>query len=234
MDPRKFSQGHVWTSRSTTVSQVFTRAVILPATPLLVPGAAGEADPLRQVRLAACALLAVLAETGPPLVLAARSGAARGPVLPRPSLAAAGIADHMLPDDVVAPWEGHTDRPVAGTAASALLFCAGSALGERATDIPVLEVPATDSSATDAAPPVSAHLADGGTVVIGSGAAPGTGVTDPAVLGTLDPAISAVLAATGVAGWIQDTRVFVQRHDHLPTRYVLTELAPAAARHPIA
>lgn len=158
MESRKFSHDGVWTTCSTTVNHVFTRAVILPATPLLVPGAAGAADPLREVRLAACAALGVLAEAGPPLVLAhgpvsgpgstaalGRPGT-RGPRVLLPSLAAAGIADGMLPDDVLAPWASEQARPPAGTAASVLLFCLGMALGERAAGIPVLEIDPSDDA----------------------------------------------------------------------------------------
>ncbi|MBL0886532.1 hypothetical protein, partial [Myceligenerans indicum] len=118
---------------------MLTRAVILPATALLVPGAAGATDPLAPMRLAVCAALANLAENGPPLVLAHASGPVRGPDVFRPSLAAAGIADHMLPDDVWTPWATRPALPPGGTAASVALLCLGMALGERAADVLALE-----------------------------------------------------------------------------------------------
>ncbi|WP_460701341.1 hypothetical protein [Myceligenerans halotolerans] len=215
-----------------------TRAVILPATALLIPGAAGAADPLTQVRLAACAALAGLAETGPPLVLAPGPGPARGPRALRPSLAAAGIADAMLPDDVPAPWAAHHARPPAGTAASVALFCLGMALGQRAAGVLALEVlaepaphPADETHATgsgvvhgDAPDPgaaVAAHLAAGGTLVVAAGGPPGAAAA-PWIEDEPAPGVAAVLAAAGADGWTRETRTFPQDHDHLPPDYRLT------------
>ncbi|WP_123815050.1 hypothetical protein [Myceligenerans xiligouense] len=219
---------------------MFTRAVILPATALLVPGAAGVADPLAPVRLAACAALASLAEAGPPLVLAHGSGPARGPEAFRPSLAAAGIADVMLPGDVPAPWAAHRARTPAGTAASVALLCLGMALGEPAADVLALEVPAEprrpgtdaprsgtpgvvpDDPAPRAGAAVAAHLAAGGTLVVTSGGAPGPAAAAPRGPDGLAPGVAAVLAAAGADSWTRETRTFPQHHDHLPPEYRLT------------
>ncbi|WP_125775264.1 hypothetical protein [Antribacter gilvus] len=76
------------------------RAVIVPATPLLVPGAAGVAEVLGDVRSAVREALAELVAGGRvPLVLAHGRATRHG--LLRPSLAAAGIGDTWLPDAVL-------------------------------------------------------------------------------------------------------------------------------------
>lgn len=213
------------------MNHVFIRAVILPATALLLPGAAGAADPLRDLRLAACATLATLAESGPPLVLAPGPAGTRGPGLLCPSLAAAGIADGMLPDDVVAPWVRRAGGPVAGTAASVLLLCLSMALGARAADVPVLEVPADGTGGPEAVTgAVRDHVDRGGTLVLGSGGAPGPGTVAPADPGALVPALSAVPAAAGVAERHAVTRTFACRHDHLPAAYPLVTYPHPAAQ----
>ncbi|MBO0607448.1 hypothetical protein [Myceligenerans salitolerans] len=241
---------------------MFLRTVILPATALLIPGSGGIADPLAPVRLAVCAALASLAENGPPMVLAHGARGPRGPVALRPSLAAAGIGDRMLPGDVTAPWAAHGGRPTAGTSASVALLCLGMALGERAAGTLVVEAPSvarhhgTDTprvlpgavvhredgggTAADAAGAIAAHLAAGGTLVVAAGRTPGPAAPRPGDPNTsepgpgtgpeLTPGVGDVLTAVGTDGWVHETRVFPQDHDHLPAEYRLTTSGPRLPR----
>ena len=107
------------------------RAVVLPGTALLVPGAAGAASVLGPVRDAALAALADLVagppgEAGASAVVVVAPGAARARGAARASLAAAGVADRWI-DPAWAAATRPFDRPVAGTAASvALLALAGA------------------------------------------------------------------------------------------------------------
>ncbi|MFJ1510664.1 hypothetical protein [Cellulosimicrobium funkei] len=107
------------------------RAVVLPGTALLVPGAAGAASVLGPVREAALAALAdLVAEppggAGASSVVVVAPGAARARGAARASLAAAGVADRWI-DPAWAAATRPLDRPVAGTAASvALLALAGA------------------------------------------------------------------------------------------------------------
>lgn len=107
------------------------RAVVLPGTALLVPGAAGAASVLGPVRDAALAALADLVagppdEAGASAVVVLAPGAARARGAARASLAAAGVADRWI-DPAWAAATRPFDRPVAGTAASvALLALAGA------------------------------------------------------------------------------------------------------------
>jgi hypothetical protein len=118
---------------------VSVRCVVLPATPLLVPGAAGRALVLREVRAAVLAALRELGDPGTGVTVVAGSAAATaraadalavaGPALA--SLAAAGIADER----VAPPWRGTpaasstSARAVgtAGTGASVALLALGAA-----------------------------------------------------------------------------------------------------------
>ncbi|MGO2044213.1 MAG: hypothetical protein ACTH2O_16660, partial [Cellulosimicrobium funkei] len=98
------------------------RAVVLPGTALLVPGAAGAASVLGPVRDAALAALADLVagppgEAGASAVVVVAPGAARARGAARASLAAAGVADRWI-DPAWAAATRPFDRPVAGTAAS--------------------------------------------------------------------------------------------------------------------
>ncbi|MFI2569088.1 hypothetical protein ACH473_11540 [Cellulosimicrobium funkei] len=107
------------------------RAVVLPGTALLVPGAAGAASVLGPVRDAALAALADLVsgppgEAGASAVIVVAPGAARARGAARASLAAAGVPDRWI-DPAWAAATRPFDRPVAGTAASvALLALAGA------------------------------------------------------------------------------------------------------------
>ncbi|MCR1981773.1 hypothetical protein NSA53_05890, partial [Cellulosimicrobium cellulans] len=96
------------------------RAVVLPGTVLLVPGAAGAASVLGPVREAALAALADLVAdppggAGASSVVVVAPGAARARGAARASLAAAGVADRWI-DPAWAAATRPLDRPVAGTA----------------------------------------------------------------------------------------------------------------------
>jgi hypothetical protein len=114
---------------------VTVRAVVLPGTPLLVPGAAGGTSVLVDTRAAALAALGRLVDgirpargdvTAPVVVVAPGTAPTRGPA--RASLAATGVADAWLDTTwALATQVGARDCPVAGTAASVgLLALAGA------------------------------------------------------------------------------------------------------------
>ncbi|MFE6235372.1 hypothetical protein [Cellulosimicrobium sp. NPDC057862] len=111
------------------------RAVVLPGTPLLVPGAAGDTTVLDDTRAAALAALGRLVDgvrsaqgdgRAPVVVVAPGAAPTRGPA--RASLAAAGVADAWLDTTwAVATRPRARDCPVAGAAASVgLLALAGA------------------------------------------------------------------------------------------------------------
>jgi hypothetical protein len=200
--------------------------VILPATPLLVPGLAPglRADPLTAVRDAVRAALAELvAGGGLPLVVA------HGPVLRhgrmRPSLAGSGIGDRWLPVpstgsgrrlSAAASW---ADGAPAGTGASVALLALADVLGDRATDVETLEVPA-DGSSLDGG--VVADLLRGATgLVVAGGGAPGGLDDGPEVL---TDGIRAALRTAGADAWHAEVQVFEQSHGHLPPAYRVTTL----------
>jgi hypothetical protein len=202
-------------------------AVILPATPLLVPGTAPglRTDPLADVRRAVVAALARLTAGGRlPLVLAHGPAFRQGRM--RPSLAASGIGDRWLPDGGDAPW-AH-DLPAAGTGASVALLALADVLGARAADVEVLEVPpawtGADASGPEADVPDAAldalRAADG--LVVAGGGVPGGLETDP---GALTDGVRAALRAAGADAWTAGVQEFEQAHDHLPPRYRVTTLA---------
>ena len=188
------------------------RAVILPATPLLVPGLAPglSPDPLRAVRDAVRAALAELVAGGRlPLVLAHGPALRHGRM--RPSLASSGISDRWLPDS----W---ADGAPAGTSASVALLALADVLGGRTADIETLEVPPDGSPFDDDA----ADLLRGATgLVVAGGGAPG-GLDDGPE--ELTDGIRAALRAAGADDWHADVQVFEQSHDHLPPAYRVTTL----------
>jgi hypothetical protein len=115
---------------------VTVRAVVLPATPLLVPGAAGAAIALGAVRDAVLEPLRRAAGPGTDAsapqrwgVLADGAQDRRG--ARRASLAAAGMADRWVPD-LPGPPVGEPDSAVAGVAASIGLWAVGAAAGAPA------------------------------------------------------------------------------------------------------
>jgi hypothetical protein len=201
------------------------RAVILPATPLLVAGLAPgmRADPLMPVRDAVRAALAELVAEGRlPLVLAHGPALRHGRL--RPSLAGSGIGDRWLPDVPASPGRrvaaaSWADGAPAGTGASVALLALADVLGARATDVETLEVPA-DGSLLDGG---VADLLSGATgLVVAGGGVPG-GVDDgPEVL---TDGIRAALRAAGADTWHTEVQVFEQSHGHLPPAYRVTTLA---------
>ncbi|MEU4385281.1 hypothetical protein [Promicromonospora sp. NPDC023805] len=192
--------------------------MILPATPLLVPGLAPglRADPLMAVRGAVRAALAELVAGGRlPLVLAHGPALRHGRM--RPSLAGAGIGDRWLPDpSAAASW---ADGAPAGTGASVALLALADVLGDRATDVETLEVPADGTSLDGGG---VADLLRGATgLVVAGGGAPG-GVDDGP--DALTDGIRAALRAAGADAWRVDVQVFEQSHGHLPPAYRVTTL----------
>jgi len=172
---------------------VTVRAVVLPGTPLLVPGAAGAAPVLDETRAAALAALSRLVDgvrpvradgTAPVVVVAPGTAPTRGPA--RASLAPAGVADGWLePTWAVATRPAGPDVSVAGTAASVGLL----ALAGAGWTGPV-EVVELDDADPPAAHALGASLAGQGArlvvvhdpratapdaVLTGFGAAPGAG-----------------------------------------------------------
>lgn len=202
-------------------------AVILPATPLLVPGTAPglRGDALADVRRAVAAALTLITAGGRvPLVLAHGPALRQG--LMRPSLAGSGIGDRWLPDEAGRLW-AH-DLPAAGTGASVALLALADVLGTRAAGVEVLEVPPgwtrTGVSEPDGSGPDAAldalRAADG--LVVAGGGAPGGLETGPAAL---TDGVRAALRAAGADAWAADVEEFQQEHDHLPPRYRVTTLS---------
>jgi hypothetical protein len=212
--PEAVERGRIGAGR---VVSWIVRAVILPATPLLVPGLAPglRADPLMAVRDAVRAALAELVAGGRlPLVLAHGPALRHGRM--RPSLAGAGIGDRWLPGPSAATsW---ADGAPAGTGASVALLALADVLGDRATDVETLEVPADGSSLDDGA----ADLLRGATgLVVAGGGVPG-GLDDGP--DALTDGIRAALRAAGADAWRAEVQVFEQSHGHLPPAYRVTTL----------
>lgn len=211
------------------------RAVILPATLLLVPGLTPglRPDPLAAVRDAVRAVLAELTAGGrPPLVVA------HGPVLRhgrmRPSLAGSGIGARWLPGPstgsgrraAAMPW-ADGDLPRAGTGASVALLALAEVLGDRAADVETLEVPPhgalpDDLPSTSSAAGAADLLRTATGLVVAGGGAPG-GLDAGA--DALTDGVRAALRLAGADAWHADVRVFEQTHDHLPPRYQVTTLS---------
>jgi hypothetical protein len=193
-------------------------AVILPATPLLVPGTVPglRTDLLADVRQAVSAALARLTAGGRvPLVLAPGPALRRGRL--RPSLAGSGIGDRWLPDDAGRLWA--SDLPAAGTGASVALLALADVLGARTADVEVLEVPPS-SGAVEVSALEALRAADG--LVVAGGGAPGGLETAP---GALSDGVGAALRAAGADAWTASAQEFEQTHDHLPPRYRVTTLS---------
>lgn len=193
-------------------------AVILPATPLLVPGTVPglRTDPLAGVRQAVSAALARLtAGDRVPLVLAHGPALRRGRL--RPSLAGSGIDDRWLPGDARRHWA--TGLPAAGTGASVALLALADVLGARAADAEVLEVP-TSSGALEAGALEALRAAD--CLVVAGGGAPGGLETAP---DALTDGVRVALRAAGADAWSAGAQEFEQAHDHLPPRYRVTTLS---------
>jgi hypothetical protein len=217
------------------------RAVILPATLLLVPGLVPglRPDPLAAVRDAVRAALGELtseltSDGRLPLVLA------HGPVLRhgrmRPSLAGSGVDDRWLPAPATgpgprpgpgpdatapAPWPDG-DLPPAGTGASVALLALADVLGPRAADVETLEVPPDGVPGGALGGTASAALTHAAGLVVAGGGAPGGLDSAP---DALTGGIRAALRLVGADAWDQRVQVFEQTHDHLPPAYRVTTLA---------
>ncbi|GAB2502022.1 hypothetical protein GCM10027063_46710 [Promicromonospora xylanilytica] len=191
--------------------------MILPATPLLVPGVAPglRTDPLAAVRDAVARALAELTAGGVlPLVLAHGPALRHG--LLRPSLTGSGIGDRWLPG-AAGLWADPT-RPAAGTGASVALLALADVLGGRAAEIETLEVP-PGAETLEGDPLDLLRHADG--VVVAGGGAPGGQDSGP---DALTGGIRAALRAAGAGAWTADVQVFEQAGDHLPPAYQVTRL----------
>ena len=223
------------------------RAVVLPGTSLLVPGAGGGVDRLGDVRgavavaldtlVASCVASAPTAPDGDaPLVVLAPvpRGAAGGFGRRRPSLAGAGIADRWVPE--VAAWPRHDPAPVpaAHVPASVALLALRAALRRAGHDGPPDVVVLELADAGDPPAEAVAALHRAPALVVAGGAAPGTPgaaavpdvVPDPSsecpVL--LAPAVSAVLDAAASPGrWSWRVTTVPGGHEHLPPSYGIAE-----------
>lgn len=191
--------------------------MILPATPLLVPGVAPglRADPLADVRDAVARALTELTAGGVlPLVLAHGTVLRHG--LLRPSLAGSGIGDRWLPD-AAGHWADRA-RPAAGTGASVALLALADVLGGRAAEIETVEVP-PGTDRLEGRP--LDLLRRAAAVVVAGGGAPGGQASGP---DALTGGVRAALRAAGADEWATDVQVFEQAGDHLPLAYQVTRL----------
>jgi hypothetical protein len=188
---------------------VLRTVVVVPATPLLVRGASGRADPLARVRdvvgdVLARELAAAGSATDGGVAVLGVGPTTRAARL-RPTLAAAGIADRLVPDlrDAdEAAWEGS-----ASTGPSvALLVLAHAGLDPARTPVDVVEVPAEAATADVRA--VVERLRRARLVVVADHPAPG-----------VDAVIEAL---TAVAPRAADVTEVPQRHEHLPASYRVT------------
>ncbi|WP_166846847.1 hypothetical protein [Isoptericola sp. BMS4] len=194
------------------------RAVALPATPLLVRGAAGAEDVLTTTRERAATLLGRLLDDAggardllvvAPLPRGATPPDDAGPAPRRPSLAGAGIPDRWLPD-----LDGWPRAGAAHVPASVALLTLGRALvarGEpgRRGAVGVIELPA-DAPPSVVARAVASVRAAAATVLAWS---PGP---------STQPVAEIAAALVAEAGWVPETTATVERGDHLPGRYELT------------
>lgn len=186
--------------------------VVLPATPLLVRGASGAADPLAGLRdVVRKILLRELGVASRLTVLGTGPGARAGCL--RPSLAAAGVGDPRIPllDDVTkagVAWDG-----VASTGPSvAALALADAGVDLTSQAVEVVEVPgeATGAVVAAAAAAVKARLgAPSDLLVVADHPAPG-----------VDAVLEALLAGAGHSdGWDREQLELRQEHEHLPPSY---------------
>ncbi|ACZ30282.1 hypothetical protein Xcel_1251 [Xylanimonas cellulosilytica DSM 15894] len=184
------------------------RIVVVPATPLLVPGAAGSTDVLSGVRaLVTDVLRRELAAAGAVAVVGAGPTARAGRL--RPTLADAGIADRLVPslarlDDAGTPWEG---RAATG-ASAALLALAAAGLDPAAHAVDVVELPAEAAPGDVRAAAARLARAADGLIVVADRPAPGV----DAVVETL----------TAVGRWSTDVTDLPQQGEHLPASYRVT------------
>lgn len=173
-----------WRCRARGYGEAVTvRAVVLPGTPLLVPGAAGRALVLAAVRdEALSALRALLAGSDDVLVVApAPPGAPGAHGRARASLAAFGVADAWI-DPVWARAAGPADLPTSGPAASVgVLALAGAG---RAAPVEVVEIAATTPTARCREVGLEAARRGAGLVLVQD---PRSAVGDAVLDGFVDP-----------------------------------------------
>lgn len=216
------------------------RVVVVPATPLLVPGAAGGARVLGATRdLVAAALDELLAGAlpdavchpashlagstgGPRLLVLAPAGrdGARGPGTTssgrvrsgrlRPSLAGAGVDDRWLTRATPLAWG---PGPRAQVPASVALLCLGAALDARGRGRLLSEVEVVEVPAEPSATDqglVRERLRRADAVVAAGGD---------------EPAVGAALEDVALqAGWAREVRSAAEMHEHLAGRYDVTLL----------
>ncbi|WP_277212775.1 hypothetical protein [Isoptericola croceus] len=202
------------------------RAVVLPATVLLVPGAAGLAPPLEPVRAAVLAEVArcVGPDGGAPARWGVLAAAARDSVgRCRPSLAGAGIADRWVPglDD---GWPAARAAVLCGVPASVALLVLAEAAG-RAAAVEALVVELAPTAAEDRLAAAVDALADCDAVLVAAGAAH-RAVAGPSAG---DPAVTEVQERLAErSGWVATRRPVPAAGPHLPGRYdVVTWGTPA-------
>jgi hypothetical protein len=191
------------------LSDVPVRAVTLPATPLLVPGAAGSARPLAATRAAVLdALAQVRGLDGAPGrtwgVLASASRTAWD--ARRASLADAGVADRWVPSLVRAPG------PAAGPAASVALWALGAVAGADAVHgVRVVELAAGPGAAPDRDETRALDVLEGldGLVVAAS----------PQDVAGLTPAGAVLAALADTGGWSPTVVSITEDGPHLPGSY---------------
>ncbi|MCK9795569.1 hypothetical protein M1843_17630 [Isoptericola sp. 4D.3] len=207
------------------------RAVVLPGTALLVPGAGGGTDRLGEVRRAVGdALDGLLASLGPGpqedgalavLAPAPRGASGRSGRL-RPRLAGAGIADRWLPD--VAGWPA-TPAPAAHVPASVALLALGAALvragrGGARSGVVVVEV----AGCGPTPPEALAMLRRANGIVVAGGAGPGAPGAEAPGSPTGDPAVARALDAAAAPGaWAWRLTSVPGGHEHLPPSYTVGE-----------
>jgi hypothetical protein len=209
---------------------VRVRAVVLPATPLLVAGAGGAAPPPAGLReLVAGALSALLddallddARPGGLAVLAHRSGSRVRSGAARPSLAGAGVPPAWVP--ALGAWGGPGDE-VAQVPASVALLCLADALearGEHARlrDVVVHEVPPGLAERPEELEAVADAVREARGVVVAGGGVPGGLDAAPDALA---PGVRAVLGRVA-ASWTPQVRTVAVAGDHLPPEYRVTLL----------
>jgi hypothetical protein len=211
------------------VGSVTVRAVVLPATPLLVPGAAGEVRPLAATRRAVLDALAGVRGAGP--------GPARWGVLApgvvtrcgarRASLGGVGIADRWVPS-----LPTRAPGPVAGTAASVALWALGVVAGDDAVlESVVVELGPGAPVGPDVVDEAHELLAglDGLVIAGGVPGDPGAGAAG------LAPALAAVVdTLAGRGGWHRTVTRTVETGEHLPPEYdvVVWSDDQSSANHP--
>lgn len=185
------------------------RAVALPATPLLVPGAAGSALPLAGTR--AVVLDALAQACGPDGaegrrwgVLASASRTAWD--ARRASLAAAGIADRWVPSLVTGTG------PAAGPAASVALWALGAVAGADAVGgARVVELAVGPGPATDREEARALGVLEGLDCLVVA--------VSPQDVAGLTPAGSVLAALAGTGGWSPTVVSVTEDGAHLPTSY---------------